>query len=167
MMQKRLILDNIAIDSDGMDSDGMDSETPRQRWTVKHWGALGAILITLGLWIEMKAFSAGRSGHISQQCRTPIQARQRLSRQQFSQLITMPEGTSRKPVQARLKMPYCQLNAMTIRANTSADRHLHQLAPEASLKVTPEAYQMDGDHPLWVVVLYEGDRYLGYRFIDQ
>lgn len=136
-------------------------------WTVKHWVAASIIVLTIGLCIEMKAFSAGRSNDLPQQCQTPIQSGNLLSWQQLTQLLMLKEGSSRKQVQALIRQPYCQLPSMLIRAKTNADRHLWQVAPDASITLTPDAYGIQAEQPIWVVILYEGDRYLGYRFVVQ
>jgi hypothetical protein len=73
----------------------------------------------------------------------------RLSRQQIAQLLTIPERDSRDRVESLLQQPYCQLPDLEVRAGVVAQR---------------QAYPLEFDPQTWLVILYEGDEYAGFRF---
>ncbi len=73
----------------------------------------------------------------------------RLTEQQVAQFLAIPEGTPKPQVSAVVAEPTCRLPDIQVRAGAIAQR---------------EAYQLGFQEQVWLVVLYEGDRYTGYRF---
>lgn len=83
-------------------------------------------------------------------CQEVIQPQTVLSRAQLAQLLTIPERDPKQRIQAIIAEPYCIMPSVQIRAGTPALR---------------EAYPLEFDPETWLVVLYEGDEYAGYRFL--
>ncbi|HEY9752337.1 MAG TPA: hypothetical protein V6C46_05270 [Coleofasciculaceae cyanobacterium] len=81
-------------------------------------------------------------------CQEVVQPQSTITRQQLVQLMTLPEGDTRQRVQAILKAPYCKLANIEIRKGAAAQR---------------EAYRLEFDDQVWLVVLYEGGQYAGYQ----
>jgi hypothetical protein len=81
-------------------------------------------------------------------CQRVVQSQAKLSRSQLARLLTIPEGDRKQKVREILKDPYCELSNLQIRAGAPAQR---------------EAYPMEFDPQTWLVILYEGDQYAGYR----
>ena len=71
------------------------------------------------------------------------------SAQQLTQLIAVPERSPKANIHEIIREPYCLLPSLNIRAGVNAVR---------------EAYPLEFDPDTWIVVLYEGDEYAGYRF---
>ncbi|MCS6811955.1 MAG: hypothetical protein NZ772_00015 [Cyanobacteria bacterium] len=82
-------------------------------------------------------------------CRETIRSGAVLSRHQLSQLLTMASPNSKQTVQAIVGVPYCRLSQIKGDTGTMLDR---------------EAYPMEFDPQVWLIVLYEGNTYAGYTF---
>jgi hypothetical protein len=80
-------------------------------------------------------------------CQEIVQPKAALSREQLAKLLSTPERSQRRNVQAILKEPYCRLPSLSIRAGAKTEREMYPLAfdPQTSL-----------------VVVYEGETYVGY-----
>ena len=72
-----------------------------------------------------------------------------ITSRQAMKLLTLKQGSKRQDVLAFMKEPYCQLKEVEVRANTKAQR---------------DVYPLDSDPSICVVLMYEEDQYLGYRF---
>ena len=88
------------------------------------------------------------STEFSLQCQAVVQ-HQQLSRQQLAQLLSVPERSQRRYVQEILKAPYCRLSSLNIRAGATTERDVYRLA---------------FDQQTDLIVLYEGQSYVGYGF---
>lgn len=75
-----------------------------------------------------------------------------LSRERIMKLMTTAEGTAKTRVRNILKVPYCRLKPITVRAGVTAER---------------EVYPLEFDPKIWVIVLYEDDNYVGVRLMPQ
>jgi hypothetical protein len=110
----------------------------------------GAVLLALGLLLDLHSlpsfFSKKSSG---EPCQEVVQSQAKLSRQQLARLLTVPEGDKKQKVQEILKDPYCKLADLQVRAGATARR---------------EAYPLEFEPQTWLVILYEGEQYAGYRF---
>ena len=110
----------------------------------------GAVLLALGLLLDLHSlpsfFSKKSSG---EPCQEVVQSQAKLSRQQLARLLTVPEGDKKQKVQEILKDPYCKLADIQVRAGATAQR---------------EAYPLEFEPQTWLVILYEGEQYAGYRF---
>lgn len=117
-------------------------------WPV--WGIfammLGGILLLLG---PDRVFSS--AVHKSNEhCQEVIQPQAVISRTQLAQILTVPERDPKQRIQSIIAEPYCILPSVQIRAGTLALR---------------EAYPLEFDPETWLIILYEGDEYAGYRFL--
>ena len=101
-----------------------------------------------GLLLSSKLKLLPSSTESSLQCQEMAQPQQ-LSRQQLAQLLSVPERSQRRYVQEVLKAPYCRLSSLNIRAGATTERDVYRLAfdPQTDL-----------------IVLYEGQSYVGYGF---
>lgn len=72
-----------------------------------------------------------------------------VSRDQLAKLLDTDLQAPKASVQEFLNAPYCVLSAGKTEAGLPAER---------------EAYPLEFDPQTWLVVLYDGDRYVGYDF---
>ncbi|HEY9859579.1 MAG TPA: hypothetical protein V6D16_08740 [Candidatus Obscuribacterales bacterium] len=107
----------------------------------------GFVVAVLSLLLDLHGVvKAKNHGEV---CQEIVQSKATLSREQLAQLLTIPERDRKNKVQGILKAPYCKLPKLEVRAGVSAER---------------EAYPLEFDPQTWLVILYEGDEYAGYRF---
>jgi hypothetical protein len=85
----------------------------------------------------------------SEPCQEVLQPQAILTREQLSQLLTIPERSPKAKIRTIVKAPYCKLSTVEVRANVLAER---------------EAYPLGFDAQTWLVILYEGEEYAGYAF---
>jgi hypothetical protein len=114
----------------------------------------GLIIAIAGFLIDVGRlpFGNSQSSTLYQDCQGDIQNEIVLSREQLAQVLTIPERDARERVQEILAEPYCRLPNIEIRAGVAAER---------------EAYPLAFDPQTWLVILYEGDEYAGFRFSFQ
>ena len=98
----------------------------------------------IGLRFQAKAASAKKD-----LCQDIISSQAVLSRQQLTQLLTVPERENRQAIETIAEEPYCALAAIEVRAGVEAER---------------TAYPLAFDPNTWLVVLYEDEEYVGYGF---
>ncbi len=109
----------------------------------------GAAVLALALLLDSHILpSFGSKKTSAEVCQQVMQAQTRLSREQLARLLTIPEGDRKQKVREVLKDPYCKLGDLQIRAGATAQR---------------EAYPLEFDPQVWLVILYEGEQYAGYR----
>lgn len=102
--------------------------------------------ISLGLGLRFQASAASGREDL---CQEIISSQTVLSRQQLTQLLTVPERENRQAIETIAKDPYCTLTTMEVRAGIEAER---------------TAYPLAFDPDTWLVVLYEDEEYTGYGF---
>ncbi|CAA9368639.1 hypothetical protein AVDCRST_MAG94-3952 [uncultured Leptolyngbya sp.] len=121
-----------------------------ERFNSKQLMAGGVVLLSFGLLLDLHSLPSFLSKKTSGElCQEVVQSQTKLSRQQLARLLTVPEGDKKQKVQEILKDPYCKLVDLQVRVGATAQR---------------EAYQLEFEPQTWLVVLYEGDQYAGYRF---
>jgi hypothetical protein len=116
----------------------------------------------LGIWIMGSLVLAGLvllldpsrvisrwSGGDNSQCQEVVQPQSILSREQLVKLLAIPERSAKSKIRQILREPYCYLASLKIRAGVLSQR---------------EAYPLEFDTDMWLVILYEGEEYAGYRF---
>ena len=81
----------------------------------------------------------------SNACQTIVQKEARLSREQLSQFLALPDQAAKSAVQAVIQSPYCEL--------ASGDA-----------AIAKEVYPLAFDPDTWFVVHYTNDVYSGYEF---
>ncbi|WP_421659350.1 hypothetical protein [Leptothermofonsia sp. ETS-13] len=113
----------------------------------------GAALLAVGLLMDFHALpSLGSRRSVRESCQRLVQSQAKLSKAQLTRLLTVPEGDRKQKVREILRDPYCELSSLQIRVGVPAQR---------------EAYPLEFDPQTWLVVLYEGDQYAGYRISDR
>ncbi len=113
------------------------------------WILGGVLLVGLTVLIEPTRVISSIVKTQDYDCQEIVQPQSVLSREQLTQLLTIPERSPKEKVRAIIREPYCLLPSLKIRAGVSAVR---------------EAYPLEADPDTWIVLLYEGDEYAGYRF---
>lgn len=122
----------------------LDRQIPKQLL------AGGSVLLAVGMLVDFRSLPSLFSRKTAEEsCQTVVQSQTKLSRQALAQLLTVPEGDRKQKVRGIVKEPYCKLADLQIRAGATAQR---------------EAYPLDFDPQTWVIILYEGEQYAGYRF---
>ncbi|MEA5465366.1 hypothetical protein [Leptothoe sp. PORK10 BA2] len=87
-----------------------------------------------------------RTAAIAPTCQSMLNADQRLSRDQLTQFLSIPQETSRAAIHEAIAPPYCTLSKA------------HQPKQD-------EAYPLAFDPDTWFVVNYDGESYQGYDFV--
>lgn len=85
-------------------------------------------------------------------CEGDVQTEVVVSREQLAQVLTIPERDARDKVRQILAEPYCVLPSVEVRSGVKAER---------------EVYPLAFDSKAWLVILFEGDEYAGYRISVQ
>ena len=101
---------------------------------------------SLGIGLRFQAKAASAKEDL---CQDIVSSQAVLSRQQLTQLLTVPERENRQAIEAITEDPYCSLTAIEVRAGVMAAR---------------AAYPLAFDPNTWLVVLYEDEEYVGYGF---
>jgi hypothetical protein len=116
--------------------------------SVKYMLAGGSVVAAFGLLADPRALLP-TPAPTQAVCQEIVQSKAVLSRDQLSQLLTVPERSNQAQIRQIVKEPYCKLSSIDVRAGISSRR---------------EAYPLAFDSQTWLVVLYEGDEYAGYDF---
>jgi len=106
------------------------------------------MLLLLGVLSDVR--DTWKPSLVSNDCAEIVQPETVLSREQLSQLLTIPERDRKERVRAIISEPYCRLAQVEIRQGVVAER---------------EVYPLAFDPQTWFVVLYEGKEYAGYSFV--
>lgn len=106
------------------------------------------MLATLALLIDLQGRVVNPKS-LDKACQEVMQPSAVLSRDQLTKLLAIPERDKKSKVRAIFKEPYCKLPDIEVRAGVTAER---------------EAYPLEFDPKTWIVILYEGEEYVGYRF---
>lgn len=85
-------------------------------------------------------------------CNNDIQADVALSRQQLAHLLAIPERDSKDKIRDMVETPYCTLPTVEVRSGVNATREVYPLA------FAPQT---------WLILLFEGNEYAGYRIAVQ
>lgn len=119
------------------------------RLNPQHLLAVASVLLVPPLLMNLPGMPSFGESRSPETCQTMVQSQTALSRKQLARLLTIPEGDQKTKVREIVKAPYCKLANLEVRAGATAER---------------EAYPLEFDAQTWLVVLYEGDQYAGYRF---
>jgi hypothetical protein len=110
----------------------------------------GSVLLAIGLMMDQFGWpSLGGRKSVGQSCQEVVRSQATLTQKQLAQLLAVPEGDKKERIREIIKEPYCKLQSLQIRAGATAQR---------------EAYPLEFDRSTWLVILYEGEQYTGYRF---
>lgn len=121
---------------------------PRRQQRYRLISSATLILFGFGLGLGLR-FQAKAASTTQDLCQNIISNQAVLSRQQLTQLLTVPERENRQVIEAIVEEPYCTLAAIEVRAGVEAER---------------AAYPLAFDPNTWLVVLYEDEEYVGYGF---
>lgn len=122
----------------------------RPRRQQRHRLISGSVLVLLGFGLGLGLRFQAKAASASQDlCQTIVSSQAVLSRQQLTQLLTVPERENRQAIEDIAQDPYCTLAAIEVRAGVKAER---------------TAYPLAFDPNTWLVVLYEAEEYVGYGF---
>ncbi|MEM7065120.1 MAG: hypothetical protein AAF572_18425 [Cyanobacteria bacterium P01_B01_bin.77] len=121
---------------------------PRRQRRYRLISSATLLLLGMGLGLGLR-FQANAASANQDLCQIILSSQTVLSRQQLTQLLTVPERENRQAIEAIAKDPYCTLAAMNVRAGVEAER---------------AAYPLAFDPNTWLVVLYEDQEYVGYDF---
>lgn len=124
-------------------------EHPKKRGAgIKYMLAGGTVVAALGMLMEPQSLFA-RMTTAKTSCQEVIQPKSVLSREQLSQLFTVPDRAPKEQLRQVTKAPYCRLATVATQAGVAPER---------------EAYPLAFDPQTWLVVTYEGGEYTGYTF---
>ncbi len=115
---------------------------------VKYMLAGGSMIAALGLLVDSQGLLP-KMASAKDSCQQVISEKAVLSREQLTQLLSVPERANKQAIRQVMQLPYCRLATIQPRAGTTADR---------------EAYPLAFDPKTWLIVMYEGDEYAGYSF---
>jgi hypothetical protein len=113
------------------------------------WIVGSLVLAGLVLLLDPSRVISRWSGGDNSQCQEVVQPQSILSREQLVKLLAIPERSAKSKIRQILREPYCYLASLKIRAGVLSQR---------------EAYPLEFDTDMWLVILYEGEEYAGYRF---
>ena len=116
------------------------------------WGAGWGLAAVSLLFNANFYFKTPAVGNTKESCQTVVQASAVLSREQLTQILTVPERSSQQSVKEIVAEPYCQLSDIELRHGITAKR---------------EAYPLAFSPTTWLVMLYENDEYAGFAFSFQ
>lgn len=112
-----------------------------------------SVVLAFGLLLDVYGLpSFGSRRSLTASCQEVVKSEAVLSKKQLAQLLTIPEGDKKQRIREIVQEPYCNLQSLQIRAGATAQR---------------EAYPLEFDRDTWLVILYEGEQYTGYRFAVQ
>ncbi|MEB3211868.1 MAG: hypothetical protein VKL39_10965 [Leptolyngbyaceae bacterium] len=122
-------------------------KTPINGVTVLLAGGLMAAL--LGLMLDVQTKRSNSSGaELFSGCTGDIQSHVALTEEHLANVLAIPERDSKNEVREILAEPYCILPTVQIRSGVDAER---------------EAYPLTFNDQAWLIVLFEGNEYAGYR----
>jgi len=121
--------------------------------TPLHWLMTGAALTLLAFSLRFdlrQTFHLAQFKPDEQICQEKVEPKAVLSREELAVLLQVPERSQKAEVRSLVQHPYCVLSPLEVRAGVKADR---------------EAYPLEFDPDVWLIVLYEQGEYAGYDFV--
>ncbi|MCU0548647.1 MAG: hypothetical protein MUC48_04795 [Leptolyngbya sp. Prado105] len=114
-----------------------------------------AMLLTIGFFTQAMGLPSFGSKEAALECQGTVRQNATISQDNLAKLIQVKTGDSKDTIRKLLKDPYCALPKISIRAGMQTEREAYRLASDALEKSISQTY---------IVVSYEGDQYLGYKF---
>lgn len=114
-----------------------------------------ASILAIGIFIEAMRSPSFGSKETALECQGTVRSQAALSQDHVAKLILIKPGEPKDSVRTLLKAPYCVLPKIAIRTGTQTEREVYRIASDAFERSTSQTF---------IVVAYEGDQYLGYRF---
>ncbi len=112
-------------------------------------------VLALGIFFQAMGLPSFGSKEAALECQGSVQSQQSISEENIAKLILLKNGDSKEAVRKALKEPYCVLPSITLRTGTPTEREAYRVASDALERSTSQTY---------IVVSYEGNQYLGYKF---
>lgn len=109
----------------------------------------GAALLALGLSADLQGLPSFGIKPDAELCPLTSSSQGKLTKQQVAKLLTVAEGNQKTKIREIVREPACKLPGLQVRSGSTAER---------------EVYALEFDPQRWIVVLYEGDQYAGYKF---
>jgi hypothetical protein len=114
---------------------------------LKGWLIAGTFIALIGSLINPRNLLSAKAPQDN--CANSPQASAVLSREQLSRILTVTERDPKSKIRAIVPTPYCTLPNLEVRSGVQSVR---------------EAYPLAFDPQTWLVLQYEGDEYIGYKF---
>lgn len=131
------------------------TESMTEKMNSNQWLAGVAGVLALGIFFQAMGLPSLGSKDAGLDCQGSVRSQQTLSKDNVAKLMTLKNGDSKEAVRKALKEPYCTLPALSIRTGTPTEREAYRVATDALERSTSQTF---------IVVSYEGNQYLGYRF---
>lgn len=112
-------------------------------------------VLALGIFLQAMGLPSFGSKEAALECQGTVQSQQTVSEDHIAKLILLKTGDSKETVRKALKEPYCILPKLSIRSGTPTEREAYRVASDALERSTSQTF---------IVVSYEGNQYLGYKF---
>ncbi|MBW4441454.1 MAG: hypothetical protein KME10_09515 [Plectolyngbya sp. WJT66-NPBG17] len=112
-------------------------------------------VLALGIFFQAMGLPSFGSKEAALECQGAVQSQQAISEDNIAKLILLKNGDSKDAVRKALKEPYCILPKLSIRSGTQTEREAYRVASDALERSTSQTF---------IVVSYEGNQYLGYKF---
>lgn len=112
-------------------------------------------ILAIGIFIEAMGLPSFGSRDAALECQGTVRSQSALSQDNLAKLILFKNGDSKDSVRKVLKEPYCVLPKLSLRTGTPTEREAYKIASDAFERSTSQTF---------IVVSYEGDQYLGYKF---
>ncbi|MBD2079382.1 hypothetical protein [Leptolyngbya sp. FACHB-17] len=126
-----------------------------EKITSNQWLAGVAGILALGIFFQAMGLPSFGSKDAGLDCQGSVRSQQTVSEDQIAKLITLKNGDPKDAVRKALKEPYCTLSALSLRTGTQTEREAYRVASDALERSTSQTF---------IVVSYEGNQYLGYKF---
>jgi hypothetical protein len=112
-------------------------------------------VLAIGIFIQAMGLPSFGSKEAALECQGTVRSDSALSKDKIANLIQLKTGDTKDSVRKVLKEPYCVLPKIAIRSGMQTEREAYRVASDALEKSTSQTF---------IVVSYEGDQYLGYKF---
>ncbi|MER3433992.1 MAG: hypothetical protein C4288_11300 [Leptolyngbya sp. ERB_1_1] len=112
-------------------------------------------VLALGTFFQAMGLPSFGSKEAALECQGSVQSQQSISEENIAKLILLNTGDSKEAVRKVLKEPYCVLPKLSLRTGTKTEREAYRVASDALERSTSQTF---------IVVSYEGNQYLGYKF---
>lgn len=112
-------------------------------------------ILAIGIFIEAMGLPSFGSKEVALECQGTVRSDTTISQDNLAKLMQFKTGDAKEAVRKVLKEPYCTLPKISIRTGMQTEREAYRVATDALEKSTSQTY---------IVVSYEGEQYLGYKF---
>lgn len=112
-------------------------------------------ILAIGIFFQAMGLPSLGSKDGGLECQGTVRSERTLAENDIARLISFKTGDAKETVRKSLKEPYCVLPKISIRTGTLSERDVYRVDPDALERSTSQTF---------IVVLYEGNQYQGYRF---